>query len=388
MSALRVLLLLAPPLAALSPSSLGVGIPLVCLALLPAPTVRPHLGRALLAPLSLLLLASVLLGFLSQLWALDAALAAKKSLKFALVALPPTWLALALTPTDREQQIAAARALGIGLAIAAGLLAWQTFGDVVLRDALLGRRTAIPGNKTNVPAAQLAILVWLLPAMLAPLGKRIQRVGMAVLVLMGVTVLAGAGLAPGLAFTVGGVTLGLAHRWPRLVAAAVLMGVLALQGLAPRLMAIEQQFGLVADGSTRHRMDLWALAGEHIAKRPWLGYGLSNSDRIPELPGTMPLSGQRRVFPLYPHNVLMQVQLELGVPGMLLFYAILVELLRRCLAAPAPARASGLALIAATLSVWCVGYPLWRSAWLAWLLFCALALKASLAKRSHATHER
>lgn len=387
MSALRVLLLLAPPLAALSPSSLGVGIPLVCLALLLTPSVRPHLGRALLAPLSLLLVASVLLGFLSQLWALDAALAAKKSLKFALVALPSTWLALALTPTDREQQIAAARALGMGLAIAAGLLAWQTFGDVVLRDALLGRRTAIPGNKTNVPAAQLAILVWLLPAMLAPLGKRMQRAGTAILALVGVTVLAGAGLAPGLAFAVGGVTLGLAHRWPRLVAAALLTGVLALQGLAPRLMAIEQHLGVVADGSTRHRMDLWALAGEHIAKRPWLGFGLSNSDRIPELPGTMPLSGQRRVFPLYPHNVLMQVQLELGVPGMLLFYAILVELLRRCLAAPAPARASGLALIAATLSVWCVGYPLWRSAWLAWLLFCALALKASLTKSLPAEHE-
>jgi hypothetical protein len=68
------------------------------------------------------------------------------------------------------------------------------------------------------------------------------------------------------------------------------------------------------------------------------------------------------------------VQVELGVPGMLLFYAVLICLLRSCLAAPSPLRAAGLSFIAATLSVWCIGYPLWRSAWVAWLLFGALVL--------------
>jgi hypothetical protein len=31
-------------------------------------------------------------------------------------------------------------------------------------------------------------------------------------------------------------------------------------------------------------------------------------------------------------------------------------------------------MLGAALSVWSVGYPLWRSTWLAWVLFVAVAL--------------
>jgi O-antigen ligase len=126
-------------------------------------------------------------------------------------------------------------------------------------------------------------------------------------------------------------------------------------------------------------MEVWALAGELIAERPLLGYGFSNSGVIPARPGTFPLTGQPRVIPMYPHNVLLQAQLELGAPGLLFFYGGLGYLLWRLMTYPRTARAAGLALIAAAMSVWCVGYPLWRSTWLAWLIFTAIALNASTA---------
>jgi O-antigen ligase len=375
MRGVLVLLALMPPLAALSPSTVGALMPLVSLGLLATYVARGAIRFRWQAPISLLILTVVVLGLISMSWALDPGLAQKKAVKFGLVVLPPLWLALGLAQVDNPQlRSRAAQALGIGMALAALLLAWQTFGDVVLRDAVLGRSTSTPGNKTNVPAAQLAILVWALPTVLASGGRGLWLSSWGIVIAVGATVLAGAGLAPCVAFTVGGFSLWFAARWPRLFAGLLLAGVMGFHLASPRLAALEQRTHQVSDNSIRHRMDIWALAGEYIAERPVLGYGFSNSDRIPAKPGQMALSGTARVFPLYPHNVLMQVQVELGVPGMLLFYAVLICLLRSCLAAPSPLRAAGLSFIAATLSVWCIGYPLWRSAWVAWLLFGALVL--------------
>ena len=375
MKGLLVLLALMPPLAALSPSTVGAVMPLISLGLLVTYVARGTIRFRWRAPISLLILAVVALGLLSMSWALDSGLAQKKAVKFALVVLPPLWLALGLAQVNNtELRSRAAQALGIGMVLAALLLAWQTFGDVVLRDAVLGRSTAIPGNKTNVPAAQLAILVWALPTVLAAAGRRLRLIGWGIVIAVGITVLAGEGLAPCVAFGVGGFSLWFAARWPRLLAGLLLAGVMGFHLASPRLAALEQHAQQVADTSIRHRMDIWELAGEYIAERPVLGYGFSNSDRIPAKPGQMALSGTARVFPLYPHNVLMQVQVELGVPGILIFYAVLICLMRSCLAAPPRLRAAGLSFIAATLSVWCIGYPLWRSAWVAWLLFGALVL--------------
>ena len=385
MSGLFVLLALIPPLAALSPSIVGVVMPLASLALLVVLLWRGRLRWHWHAPISVLLLAVVGLGLASTIWALDPALAQKKAIKFALVVLPPLWLALALAQIDRpEIRARAALSLGFGMVLAALLLAWQTFGEVVLRDAVLGRSTPMPGNKTNVPAAQLAILVWTLPAALAAAGHRGRWLAGVTVVTVGVSVLAGEGLAPCVAFATGGLTLFFAARWPRLLAGLLLLGVLGFHIASPRLAAMEVQAQIIADNSIRHRMDIWALAGEYIAERPMLGYGFSNSDRIPAKYGQMTLSGAARVFPLYPHNVLMQVQVELGLPGMLLFYSVLVCLIWACLKAPPPLRASGLALITATLSVWCIGYPLWRSAWVGWLLFGAVGMLATIETRYQA----
>ena len=75
--------------------------------------------------------------------------------------------------------------------------------------------------------------------------------------------------------------------------------------------------------------------------------------------------------------MLLQAQLDLGVLGAVAFYSCFGYLLRCLWRLPRAAQASGVAVIAAALSVWCVGYPLWRAAWVAWLYVTALAFQAT-----------
>lgn len=368
---LAPLLVITPGLMALSPATVGVFVPLYALLWLGFRPQRIAWWHAARSPLSLLVMAIVAWGALSSLWAVDGSLALEKSLKFGLVCLPPLWAAQILRARGTDAP-ACARLFLWGMITGTGLLAWQTFGDVVLRDLLLGRHTPIAAIKTNVPGAALAILAWALPLARAHLSGPPRWLCLLVMVVVGVCTLAGDGLAPVLAFVAGAFCFLLARLTPLACATLIMAGVMAAHVAAPRLQSLD--LARQVEPSIQHRMDIWALAGELSAQRPWGGFGFSNSGAIPAQQGSMPLTGMPREFPLYPHNILMQVQLELGIPGILLFYAFLALLLRRAIELPSAARSTSLALIASALAVWLVGYPLWRSTWVCWLLLCSAAL--------------
>ncbi|MBM4226575.1 MAG: hypothetical protein FJ164_02320 [Gammaproteobacteria bacterium] len=368
---LAPLLVITPGLMALSPATVGVFVPLYALIWLGFRPQRFVCWQAVRSPLSLLIMAVVAWGALSSLWAVDGSLALEKSLKFGLVCLPPLWAAQILRVRGTDAQVCA-RLFLWGMIAGTGLLAWQTFGDVLLRDPLLGRETLNAAIKTNVPGAALAILAWVLPLARSHLAGVQRWLCLLVMVVIGICTLAGDGLAPVLALTAGAFCFLLARLTPMTCAALVMTGVVAAHFAAPRLQSLD--LARSVEPSIQHRMDIWALAGELSAERPWGGYGFSNSGAIPAQQGAMTLTGLPREFPLYPHNILMQVQLELGIPGMLLFYAFLALLLKAAIALPPAARSAGLALIASALAIWLVGYPLWRSTWVCWLLFGAVAL--------------
>jgi malonyl CoA-acyl carrier protein transacylase len=77
------------------------------------------------------------------------------------------------------------------------------------------------------------------------------------------------------------------------------------------------------------------------------------------------------------HNVLLQVQLEQGVPGVLFFYAALAFVLWQLHRQPTLPRAVGATLLATGLSIWVVGYPLTRGHWVGWLCFTGIAFTAA-----------
>ena len=185
------------------------------------------------------------------------------------------------------------------------------------------------------------------------------------------------GSAPRLACAVAAAIYALAWVAPRLAAWAIALGCGVMHAASPFLGGVSWIAGHLGEYSWRHRLDVWALTGQLIAERPLLGYGFLNSDDAPFAPYLMPLTRHPADMPSYPHNVLLQVHLEQGLPGVVLFYSALGYLLCRALRHTGPGRAAGLAVLAAALGVWLVGYPFSRGHWVGWLCFVAVAYTAT-----------
>ena len=362
-------LALTPAAFALATAPVGTLLPLVALVWLFVADSRFPLRAQLGDPWLLLMLATSLLGIASALWALDGRLAATKALLFLATTLPLSLLVTGF-PAAADERVP--RWLLAGFAGGLALVAVQTHGDLLLRGLLFGTTRLHPEHQLNVPAAGLAIACWLVPLACMRLERRGWWLALVLVLATGGTAAVSDGSAPALGWLVGCLTLLLGRALPRLVVGGLAAGLLLAQFAAPHFGESEFMQSHIADRNSRIRMDIWQLADQLSQDRPWLGYGFSNSREIPERPHTMPLTGKHAKLPLYPHNVLLEARLELGLPGMLLLHGCWWLLLWRALQLPPWARATALALLASGMAVWCVGYPLWRSAWLAWLFYVAL----------------
>ncbi len=69
--------------------------------------------------------------------------------------------------------------------------------------------------------------------------------------------------------------------------------------------------------SAGHRLLIWSFAGDRIGEHALRGWGLDSSRAIPG--GRDPIRPDETWLPLHPHNAALQVWLELGVPGAVLF---------------------------------------------------------------------
>lgn len=68
--------------------------------------------------------------------------------------------------------------------------------------------------------------------------------------------------------------------------------------------------------SALHRMEIWGHAAERIERRPLLGHGIDASRVLPKENETSRFNPlQETVMPLHPHNLYLQVWLELGAVG-------------------------------------------------------------------------
>lgn len=121
--------------------------------------------------------------------------------------------------------------------------------------------------------------------------------------------------------------------------------------------------------SAGHRLLIWSFVGDRIAERPLAGWGLDSSRAFPG--GKDPIRPGESWLPLHPHNAPLQLWLELGVPGAVVF-ALLVaaawlglaeaEWPRLFAAAAGGSLAIGLVASFAT-------YGIWQEWWLGTLLF-------------------
>jgi O-antigen ligase len=145
-----------------------------------------------------------------------------------------------------------------------------------------------------------------------------------------------------------------------------------------------------ADGvklSAGHRLWIWSFAGDRIAERPLSGWGLDSARSIPG--GKDLIRPGESWLPLHPHNAPLQLWLELGVPGAVLF-ALMVAYVWHALAiapwSPMFGAAAGASLTSALIA--CVAaYGIWQEWWLGVLWFSLFGVLAT-ARAASATIAR
>ncbi len=182
--------------------------------------------------------------------------------------------------------------------------------------AALALSVAMTAQRTRVPAVRAGWIIGAAACLTGVLltGSRGGLVSLAVAGVLGVA-LAGRGRRP---------------RAALLAVAALALSVAYVAVLAPA--ATRERVTHPSGGSGR--ADLWRVGGRVVAHHPLVGVGAGNFPRatIHELlaPGTLTRSRYIVDTPKVAHNVYLEVQAELGIPGLLLFLSLIAFSLACC----------------------------------------------------------
>lgn len=182
-----------------------------------------------------------------------------------------------------------------------------------------------------------------------------------------------------------GLGAGLAGLWmPRLtrqgLAALAVLLVLGLPWIIQALLPLDA--GRLPE-SAAHRLLIWDFVSDRILDRPLLGWGMDGSRAVPGGTGHPEASmlsafgltakagwfSGAQLLPLHPHNLALQVWLELGAVG-----AVLMALLLAMLALGAPG-AAACGAYAAGLVIAMLSYGAWQYWWVAAILLAAVACR-------------
>ena len=331
-------------------------------------------------PLAIMLVLASLWAALSISWAPDTWLGIRGALKLSGNLLLGAVLFSAARRLDAEGRRWIAPALLIGFALTLALLFVEELFQGPITVGLRGFPYRGPGGFfwLNASAAILILMIW--PASLQ-LWRRHR----------GTMVIVGFGLMAmilylmtywtGLVSLITGVIAALCvYAFKR--RAGITLAVLFALGVAsaPLLPATVLKPATVLETVGKvppplmHRLYIWEFAAKRIAEHPIRGWGMNASRVVPE--GKNIVQGKAwsgYVMPLHPHNAVLQVWLELGGPGALLFGVFGVLLFLGIVRPPIPrahsAAAAGQAVTA--LALLSSSYGIWQSWWLATLWISA-----------------
>ncbi|HUN51893.1 MAG TPA: O-antigen ligase family protein [Candidatus Sulfotelmatobacter sp.] len=288
---------------------------------------------------------------------------------------------LALVAAARGLDEAARRRLGILVtaAVALGVLLlaieeasgvwlsrmlheWQ-HGNMVVSGGVLDRGLTVTVLLGFVAAIGLARRGWLLPgfaamfpALLVSFFANSHSARIAAAVGIGIFILvwfAGPWLVRGLGILAGVFVL---------IMPMLPFGPLSPMLLKPLLTGVKY--------SALHRLYIWEFTAHRIADHPLAGWGLNSARTIPG--GDQVAPGGGELLALHPHNGALQVWLELGLPGAILFAALLwliFAAIARLEDRFARAAAAGLAV--AALGIACLSFGIWQNWWVSSLGFAA-----------------
>jgi O-antigen ligase len=316
----------------------------------------------------------LLWGALSALWAIDPARSVVMEVR--LVGL----FAAALTLAAAARAVAAPRQIALPALAGTALAAVLACCDLATSGGLSGFVTVRPfaAPRLNQIAVWLAIMLLPFAALLVSRGRVL--VGIMAAAAMGATVclLDGTAAKTALALSLPVAALlylrrGLVARMAAaLSVVAVLTAPLTLPRLADHPLVLRDADAFKT--SLGHRLYIWAFAGKRSAERPLRGWGLDSSRSIPG--GSDRIRWNQTRMPLHPHDAALQVWLELGVPGAVLFAALLGRLwlgLADCRWPRLYAAAAGGSLTAAIAAL-SASWGIWQEWWLATLAIAAFVI--------------
>jgi exopolysaccharide production protein ExoQ len=256
-------------------------------------------------------------GALSASWAPDPPHSLLQSARFAGLLIVAAMAMAAAALVSAPRRLTALMLAGFVLAIAMVMLDLATsgalsknFSDRVYQPAWL-----------NQASDAFAILLLPTAAMLAASGYELA--GLLFAVLAATTIFSLAGTTAKMALTAAIPIALLCYYWRAPIARiAAVLSVLVIVTAPLTFARLDRVSGMtqVADWvkfSAAHRLLIWSFVGDRIAEHPLRGWGLEASRAIPG--GSEPIRTDQTWLPLHPHNAPLQVWLELGVPGTVLF---------------------------------------------------------------------
>ncbi|WP_431284281.1 O-antigen ligase family protein [Humitalea sp. 24SJ18S-53] len=389
---LAVGLAIAPPVAVLQSKAMAP-LALVTLALVVVAHLRA--GRGLpwpKAPLAWLVLALGGFGMLSAAWAVLPGYALQAGAGVAGLGLLGGAAARAIAADTPEHRAMVGR--GVFWGVLVGLVVALT--DAATGNALRAvvRLGYVPRDLATGLKPAASVLALLLPLAVMVPTRLWARCAVAVAGIGGVMLLPGD--TARLSAVAGVASLTIALAVPRLVRPAM-AGFLALLLLAgPVALGVVLARGVPADRlpvSAAHRFLIWDFADARIAERPMLGWGLESSRQMPGGKGQASAEALTRfgltspqhrewfanpaaeMMPLHPHNLALQVRLELGWPGAVLAAGVAV-------AAAMGACVAGLGVLAAASVSALLSFGAWQMWWLGSMALAAVAAGAIQPRRT------
>ena len=334
-------------------------------------------------------------GGVSALWSLDPGDSVKTAVVLAALFLGGLLLCQSALDFTSQEHAYFSRGLLWGVSIGMVLLAVEVFGDApTIRLLRWG-----PGNNPGAiqpyreyfailkpGVSVLVLLIWPFASYLLTLGHRLL-----VAAVLAAMLLISYNSGSNTAFAALGIGIGLflltflnAKTLGRGLALVVVIAALTAPMTAGIFARSVKEEGVSAylPSTFYYRGAIWGFVSEKISEKPLLGWGLHSSRKIPggqkkirivyEDIDTDPVkgrSGKHEILPLHPHNAILQLWLELGLPGVLLGTMILISMIRATVRerkhgslAATCFGALGAGLVVANMS-----YGIWQSWWVATL---------------------
>jgi exopolysaccharide production protein ExoQ len=338
---------------------------------------------------------------LSVMWAPEPADSAKSVLKFfgnSLCGLIILATVLTLSPTFAKQLVLGV-AIGLGAILAYLALDIATGGAVGLVVFEVNYH-AIYGFFWFKPAAALIALVSWPIALLA--YKKYGNLGVVIVLCIAAGYCHFIGFKAGpFAIALGGATALICLRLrsvlvPALAACivtAVMIMPALFQSAASSSQMIERNPGSSLEYSIVHRLLIWEFVADKVTQRPALGWGMNSSSYVGNKdPLIHPERGKiGEAIPSHPHNGALQVWLELGGIGALIFACLWASVLLRINRAILDTHtlALSLGLFTTVMMFWMVNFGIWSSWWQQYIWFAAImmtsVIRLSISKASAGT---